>query len=299
MNNQLQTPAIKKLDGTNYKEWAFDVGLVLRQKMCWGITTGTETEPDGPTPAVLAQDGTTQTEIPAKRASAEWLSWSQRREIATSTILLTMERHMQQKYMDFDEPYTLWEKIKGDYVTKIKKNSYTIRKELYGVRLEDAGSVEAYAQRVQQAIDQFNLTAEEDSEKMSDREHSFFLLNGINPASSDWSVTLQLIQDRIESESLDRKPEEVLLKLLARETELRKNKGIPSDTLLYTKGSKIQRSSTIQRIIRRRSVRTANGRAMRSRTVSGSSEASLPAASHRRKRRRTRVRRAARLRRQL
>ena len=145
---------------------------------------------------------------------------------------------MQQKYMDFDEPYTLWEKIKGDYVTKIKKNSYTIRKELYSVRLEDAGSVEAYAQRVQQAIDQFNLTAEEDSEKMSDREHPFFLLNGINPASSDWSVTLQLIQDRIESESLDRKPEEVLLKLLARETELRKNKGIPSDTLLYTKVSK-------------------------------------------------------------
>jgi len=66
MNNQLQTPAIKKLDGIYYKEWAFDVGLFLRQKMCWGITTGAETEP-----GVLALDGTTQTEIPAKKASAE------------------------------------------------------------------------------------------------------------------------------------------------------------------------------------------------------------------------------------
>ena len=32
---------------------------------------------------------------------------AKRREIATSAILLTMERRMQQKYMDFDEPHTL------------------------------------------------------------------------------------------------------------------------------------------------------------------------------------------------
>jgi len=57
-----------------------------------------------------------------------------------------MERHMQQKDMDFGEPHTLWEKIKGGYVI-------TIRKGLYGVRLEDASSVEAYAQRIKQAID--------------------------------------------------------------------------------------------------------------------------------------------------
>ena len=57
MNNQLRTLAIKKPDGTNYKEWAFDVGLVLRRKMCWGITTSTKTEPDGPVLAVRAQDG--------------------------------------------------------------------------------------------------------------------------------------------------------------------------------------------------------------------------------------------------
>jgi len=90
---------------------------------------------------------------------------------------------MEQKHMDFDVPYTLWEKIKGG------------------------------------------------SEKMSDREHSFFLFNGINPTGSDGSLTLQLIQDHIESKC--KKPEEVLLKLLARGAELLKNKGILSDTLFY------------------------------------------------------------------
>jgi len=66
---------------------------------------------------------------------------------------------MQQKYMDLDDPHTLCEKIKSEYVTKIKKNAFTIWKELYGICLEDAGSIEVYAQRIQQAIDQFNLIA--------------------------------------------------------------------------------------------------------------------------------------------
>jgi len=50
---------------------------------------------------------------------------------------------------------------------------------------------------------------------------------------------LQLIQDHIEYESLDKKPEKALLELLTRETELRKNKGIPSDTLLNTRNQKV------------------------------------------------------------
>ena len=119
--------------------WAFDVGLVLRQDVL-GDHYRTEAEPDGPTSAARAQDGTL-TEIPATKALAEWLWWSQRREIATSTILLTMKRRKQQKYMYIGEPHTLWETIKGDYVTKIIKNSYTIRKELYGICLVDVGSV--------------------------------------------------------------------------------------------------------------------------------------------------------------
>ena len=227
MNSQLQIPAINKLDGTNYKEWAFDVGLVLKQKMCWSITTGIEKKPD-------------------TTALAEWLSWSQKKEITVSTIFLTMERRMQQKYMDVEDPHELWEKIKSDYVTKIKKNAFTIRKELYSIHLEDSGSVEVYAQRIQQAIDQFNLTAEEDSEKMSNREHLFFLLNGIDVASQDWSVILQLIHDRIESESLDEKPDDVLLNLLAREAQLQKNKGVSSDALLFTKGSNAKKAVQLE-----------------------------------------------------
>jgi len=217
MNNQLLIHDIKKLDGTNYKEWTFNVGLVLKQKLCWFITTGIEKKPH-------------------TIALAEWLSWSQKKEIAMSTIFLTMECQMQQRYMEFEDPHILWEKIKSDYTMKIKKNTFTIQKELYGICLEDSGSVEVYAQYIQHVIDHFNLTTEEDSEKMSNIEHLFFLLNGIVAASPDRSVTLQLLHDCIVSESLDTNAVDVLLNLIAREVELEKNKGISSHTLLYTKG---------------------------------------------------------------
>jgi len=67
MDSQLQTPAIKQWERTNYKEWAFDVSFVLRQKICWRITTGTEMEPDGPTSETS----------PATEASPEWLLWTE------------------------------------------------------------------------------------------------------------------------------------------------------------------------------------------------------------------------------
>lgn len=212
------TAGIAKLNATNYEEWAFDIRLVCGLNMCSNILRGIEGEPE-------------------KSSIAEWFSWSQRKEIARSTILLAMDEDMQKKYIDYEEPRALWEKIKEDYATKIQKSSYEIREELSSTRLEDLGSVEAYARSIQHAVNQFNLAAKEDSEKMSKREHSFYLLHGIDPYSADWYITVQLIEGRIESESLDRKPDEILRMLLAREAEIRSVKGIAPDALLYPKAS--------------------------------------------------------------
>jgi len=78
MNTQLQTPAIKKLDGTNYHEWAFDVDLVLRQKMCWRSPPAPKWSQIDPSQQFELRMGLRSTKV-----SAECLSWSQRREIAT------------------------------------------------------------------------------------------------------------------------------------------------------------------------------------------------------------------------
>lgn len=98
--------------------------------------------------------------------------------------------------------------------------------------LESRG-VEAYGYRIQQGVDQFNLAVEDVSMKMFREEHSFFLVNGLPGEVEHWNVCIQLIQDKIDTELLDKKPDEIINKLLSREAELRKKKGITSDTLLY------------------------------------------------------------------
>ena len=118
---------------------------------------------------------------------------------------------------------------------------------------------------------------------MSDREHSFFLPNGINPASSDWSITLQLIQGAPNPSLPTRSQKKFCWSCSRERLSSARIRAYLQIRCSIPKGRRMQRSSIIQRIIRRRSVRTASGKATRSRTVSRSSQASLPATSHRRK----------------
>ena len=90
---------------TNFPEVEQSTADISDQEAGWNQLQGSgiRRRPCSPTEDVLRnyhwhRDGTSWThlsssrpeaEIPAKNASAEWLSWSQRRDIATSTILLT------------------------------------------------------------------------------------------------------------------------------------------------------------------------------------------------------------------
>jgi len=71
--------SIKKFDGTDYKSWSLEIEIPLEQKHVLGIVDGTEEAPD-------AMDRT------------EFKVWKKQHGIAQSTILLTMERSLQQQY---------------------------------------------------------------------------------------------------------------------------------------------------------------------------------------------------------
>jgi hypothetical protein len=70
---------IKKFDGTDYKSWSLEIEILLEQKQVLGIIDGTEEAPD-------AKDGT------------QFKAWKKQHGIARSTILLAMERSLQQQY---------------------------------------------------------------------------------------------------------------------------------------------------------------------------------------------------------
>ena len=74
--------SIKKFDCTDYKSWSLEVEILLEQKQVLGIVDGTEEAPD----AKNAKDMT------------GFKAWKQQHGIARSTILLVMERSLQQQY---------------------------------------------------------------------------------------------------------------------------------------------------------------------------------------------------------
>jgi hypothetical protein len=68
---------IKKFDGTDFKSWSLEVEILLEQKQVLGNVDGTEEAP---------------------KDATELKAWKKQHGIAWSTILLAMERSLQQQY---------------------------------------------------------------------------------------------------------------------------------------------------------------------------------------------------------
>jgi len=197
--------SIKKFDGTDYKSWSLEVEILLEQKQVLGIVDGTEEAPD-------AKDGT------------EFKAWKKQHGIARSTILLAMERSLQQQYGVQKDAKTLWDQLKEDYKSKMKLNVWALRDEMSAVKLRDCENVQEYASKIQGYVNDFNLCADSStgSGMMPKSEHSYYLMQGI-PKDDDWRFFTQLMYDKIET--LADKPEDIVTKMRAQEARLQQEDG--------------------------------------------------------------------------
>jgi len=191
---------IKKFDGTDYKSWSLEIEILLEQKQVLGIADGTEEAPD-------AKDGT------------EFKAWKKQHGIARSTILLAMERSLQQQYGVQKDAKALWDQLKEDYKSKVKLNVWALRDEMSAVKLRDCENVQEYASKIQGYANDINLCAESSTDTMPKSEHSYYLMQGI-PKDDDWRVFTQLMYDKIDT--LADKPEEIVTKTKAHEARLQK-----------------------------------------------------------------------------
>jgi len=194
---------IKKFDGTDYKSWSLEIEILLEQKQVLGIVDGTEEAPD-------AKDGT------------EFKAWKKQHGIARSTILLAMERSLQQQYGVQKDAKALWDQLKEDYKSKVKLNVWALRDEMSAVKLRDCENVQEYASKIQGHVNDFNLCADSStgSGTMPKSEHSYYLMQGI-PKDDDWRFFTQLMYDKIDT--LADKPEEIVTKMKAHEARLQKD----------------------------------------------------------------------------
>jgi len=185
--------SIKKFDGTDYKSWSLEVEILLEQKQVLGIVDGTEEAPDDAT---------------------ELKSWKKQHGIARSTILLAVERSLQEQYGVQKDAKALWDQLKEDYKSKVKLNVWALHDEMSAVKLSNCENVQEYASKIQGYGNDFNLCAESSTGTMPKTEHSYYVMQGI-PKDDDWRFFTQLMWDKIDT--LADKPEEIVTKIKAHE----------------------------------------------------------------------------------
>jgi hypothetical protein len=223
--------SIRKFDGKNYKLWAWQMELLLARERAWTIVNGSEECPPGPLKAEADEHG--HGTAGGKAASSAYTDYTWRYYEALRLIFESLGESLQLQYMDIKDPGELWRRINSDYVGELQKSQLWIRRDLYEVKLKDYGSIEAYSMRIQNLIDEYRGGAETSTDKIfSEREHVFFLLNGI-PQSEDWDVELRLINDQMRV--LGEDPKAVIKKLRNREDAIKTSKGIAPEVALYTK----------------------------------------------------------------
>jgi len=114
--------------------------ILLVLKQVFGIVDGTEEAPD-------AKDGT------------EFTAWKMQHGNAQLTILLAMERSLQQQYGVQQDAKALWDQLKEDFKSKVKLIEWALQDEMSSVRLGDCENVQNYASKIQGYMNNFNLCA--------------------------------------------------------------------------------------------------------------------------------------------
>jgi hypothetical protein len=188
--------SIKKFDGTDYKSWSLEVEILLVQKLVLGIVDGTEEAPEDAT---------------------ELKSWKKQHGIARSTILLAMERSLQQQYGVQKDVKARWDQLKEDFKSKVKLNVWALRDEISAVKVRDRENVQEYASKIQGYVNDVNLCADCSTGTMPKSEHSYYLMQGI-PKDDDWRFFTQLRYNKIDT--MADKPEEIVTRMKAHEGRL-------------------------------------------------------------------------------
>jgi hypothetical protein len=172
-----------------------EIKILLEQKLVIGIADGTEE-------ALDTKDGT------------DFKAWKKQLGIERSTILLAMERSLQQQYGVQNDAKVRWAELKEHHKSKVKLNVWALCDEISAVKLRDCENVQEYASKIQGYVNDFNLCAENSNGTMPMGEHSYYLMQGILK-DDDWRFFTQLMYDKIDT--LADKPEEIDTKMRAHE----------------------------------------------------------------------------------
>jgi hypothetical protein len=190
---------VPHLTSTNYLTWSSKVEIVLRCENLLNVVNGSESPP--PLTASHAQRG----------------SFRDRQHRALKVIQMCAPSNILCNYggpysAEDADPKELWDAIREGYRRTL--HVWRIRRELYGVRLEDFRDVMDYTMKIDALVRKYNF-AKGDREDMAADEHTFFYLNGLSESWKEAEMGFWL------NDELVRSPEKLEKAMRAYETNLR------------------------------------------------------------------------------
>ena len=124
-----------------------------------------------------------------------------------------------------DDLALVWRQLDKDHKNKVKLDVHHLRTQIRNVRLKECGSVDVYVDKFQNPWDQIAMAGP----PISDSERFYEMMNGL---PSEWKVSKKIMATSVTSTEAW---EELIPLFLAKETELREERNIPADSVLYSK----------------------------------------------------------------
>jgi hypothetical protein len=104
--------SIKKLNGTNYYDWKFDISMVMRRAGTWKVVSGV-------------------TKKPTKKDTDELKEWEELAEDGLTAIGLTIEQSQKQYIRDCEDGPAAWKKLAEIYEKNSTATRISLKRKFY------------------------------------------------------------------------------------------------------------------------------------------------------------------------
>ena len=132
MNNSVITP----LNDKNFATWKIQVKMTLIKDDLWNIVKGDEVAP-------------TDTNALQK--------FNLRKDRALAIIVLSVEPKLLYLLGDPTEPTDTWKKLEDTFQKKSWSNKFRLKKNLYGMRLQDGGNLQNHIKQMMEIFDELAI----------------------------------------------------------------------------------------------------------------------------------------------
>jgi len=116
----------------------------------------------------------------------------------------------------------MWDLLKENYKSKVKKNVSALSDEMSAVKLRDCENVQEYTSKMQRYVNDVNLCANSStgSGTMPKSKHTYYLIKGI-PKDDDWRFMTQLMYDK--SDTRPANPDEIVMMMRVHAAQLQQD----------------------------------------------------------------------------